>query len=215
MQFLIQAEWVQQEAEDRDVKVTDAEVKKSFEDQKKQAFPKEADYQKFLKDSGMSEEDILFRVKLDTLQTKLTQQVTKDKVKISDEDITEYYEKNKKRFAQPERRDLNVVLTKTEAKANQAKEQLEDGESFKAVAKEYSIDEASKAQGGKLPDVSKGQQEKALDKAVVQGGEGQGRRAGQDPVRLLRLRGGQDQARVPAVARPGQGHDPQPAALAA
>ena len=166
MQFLIQAEWVQQEAADRDVKVTDAEVKKSFDDQKKQAFPKEADYKKFLKDSGMSEEDILFRVKLDTLQTKLTQQVTKDKVKISDEDITEYYEKNKKRFAQPERRDLNVVLTKTEAKADEAKKKLEDGESFKAVAKEYSIDEASKAQGGKLPDVSKGQQEKALDTAV-------------------------------------------------
>ena len=121
MQFLIQAEWVQQEAEDRDVKVTDAEVKKSFEDQKKQAFPKEADYKKFLKDSGMSEEDILFRVKLDMLQTKLTQKVTKGKVKITDEDIEAYYEKNKKRFAQPERRDLNLVLTKTEAKANQAK----------------------------------------------------------------------------------------------
>jgi foldase protein PrsA len=166
MQFLIQAEWVQQEAEDRDVKVTDAEVKKSFDDQKKQAFPKEADYKKFLKDSGMSEQDILFRVKLDTLQTKLTQQVTKDKVKISDDDISQYYEKNKKRFAQPERRDLNVVLTKTKAKADEAKKELEDGKSFKAVAKEFSIDEASKAQGGKLPDVSKGQQEKALDTAV-------------------------------------------------
>ena len=39
---------MQQEAEKRDVKVSDAEVKKSFEDQKKQAFPKEADYKKFL-----------------------------------------------------------------------------------------------------------------------------------------------------------------------
>ncbi len=173
MQFLIQAEWVQQEAEDRDVKVSDAEVKKSFDDQKKQAFPKEADYQKFLKDSGMSEEDILFRVKLDTLQTKLTQAVTKDQVKISDDDISEYYAKNEKRFAQPERRDLNVVLTKTEAKANEAKKELEDGKSWKAVAKEYSIDEASKAQGGKLPDVSKGQQEKALDTAVFKAEKGE------------------------------------------
>ena len=172
MQFLIQAEWVQQEAEERDVKVSDAEVKKSFEDQKKQAFPKPADYQKFLKDSGMSEQDILFRVKLDTLQTKLTQEVTKDKVKITDEDISEYYEKNKKRFAQPERRDLNVVLTKTKAKANQAKSQLDDGKSFKAVSKQFSIDEASKAQGGKLPDVSKGQQEKALDTAVFKAKRG-------------------------------------------
>ncbi len=173
MQFLIQAEWVQQEAEDRDVKVSDAEVKKSLEDQKKQAFPKEADYQKYLKDSGMSEDDILFRVKVDQLQTKLTQDVTKDKVKVTDADIEEYYEKNKKRFAQPERRDLNVVLTKTAAKANQAKAQLDDGKSFKAVAKQFSIDEASKAQGGKLPDVSKGQQEKALDTAVFAAKKGE------------------------------------------
>ena len=173
MQFLIQAEWVQQEAEDRDVEVSDAEVKKSFDDQKKQAFPKEEDYAKFLKDSGMSEEDILFRVKLDQLQTKLTQKVTKDEVKISDGDVEEYYDKNKKRFAQPERRDLNVVLTKTEAQANEAKRKLEDGESFKAVSKELSIDEASKVQGGKLPDVSKGQQEKALDTAVFAAKEGQ------------------------------------------
>ena len=39
MQFLIQAEWVQQEAADQNIKVTDAQIKKSFEDQKKQAFP--------------------------------------------------------------------------------------------------------------------------------------------------------------------------------
>nr|MBA3299110.1 peptidyl-prolyl cis-trans isomerase [Thermoleophilaceae bacterium] len=166
MQFLIQAEWVQQEAEARGVKVSDAEVKKSFEDKKKQAFPKEADYQKFLKQSGMSEEDILFRVKLDTLQPKLTQKVTEGKVKVSDEDIKTYYAKKKKQFAQPERRDLNLVLTKTKAKADQARKELQDGKSFKAVAKKYSIDQASKAQGGKLPDVSKGQQDKAVDKAA-------------------------------------------------
>ena len=166
MQFLIQAQWVQQEAEDRDVEVSDAEVKKSFNDQKKQAFPKEADYQKFLKDSKMKEEDILYRVKLDQLQTKLTQKVSKDKVKITNEDINAYYAKNKKRFAQPQRRDLNVVLTKTKAKADQAKAELEDGKSFKVVSKEYSIDQASKAQGGKLPDLAKGKQDPALDKAA-------------------------------------------------
>src|SRR3954469_11849068 len=67
MQFLIQAQWVQQEAASKDIKVSDAEVKRSFEDQKKQAFPTDKAYQKFLKTSGMTEADILFRVKLDTL----------------------------------------------------------------------------------------------------------------------------------------------------
>jgi parvulin-like peptidyl-prolyl isomerase len=166
MQFLIQSEWVQQEADSRDVKVSDAEVKRSFQDQKKQAFPNDKAYKKFLASSGMSEQDILFRVKLDQLQQKLTQKVTEDEGKVTNADVSDYYEKNKKRFAQPERRDLNVVLTKTKAQADQAKKALDSGQSFKSVAKKYSIDQASKSQGGKLPDVAKGQQEKALDNAV-------------------------------------------------
>ncbi len=173
MQFLIQAQWVQQEAEKRGVNVSDAEVRKSFEDKKKQAFPKEADYKKFLAESGMSEEDILFRVKLDTLQPKLTQKVTEGKTKVTDEEIAAYYKKNKKRFAQPERRDLSLVLTKSKAKAQQARRQLQAGKSFKAVAKKFSIDQASKAQGGKLPDVTRNQQDKAVDKAAFSAKKGQ------------------------------------------
>jgi foldase protein PrsA len=166
MQFLIQAEWVQQEADAQGVKVTNKEIKRSFEDQKKQAFPNDKAYQQFLQSSGMSEADILFRVRLDQLQQKLTQKVTEDAKKVSDQDVKNYYEKNKKRFAQPERRDLLVVLTKTKAKAEQAKKALNNGQSWKQVVKQYSIDEASKAQGGKLPAVSKGQNEKALDEAI-------------------------------------------------
>ena len=45
MQFLIPSEWVQQEADKRDITVTDKEVQKSFEDQKKQAFPTDKAYQ--------------------------------------------------------------------------------------------------------------------------------------------------------------------------
>jgi foldase protein PrsA len=173
MQFLIQAEWVTQEAEKRNIEVSDAAVRKSLEDQKKQAFPTEKAYQQFLKTSGMSEADILFRVKLSQLQEKLTQKFTADAKKVSDADVEEYYDKNKKRFAQPERRDLRVVLTKTEAKADQARKALESGEPWSQVVKQYSIDEASKAQGGKLAAVAKGQQDKALEDAVFAASKGE------------------------------------------
>ena len=173
MLFLIQAEWVEQEAEEQGVEVSDASVRKSFEDQKKQAFPTDKAYNEFIKSSGMTEEDILFRVKLNELQQKLTQKVTQDATKVTDADIQEYYDKNKRRFAQPERRDLRVVLTKTEAKADQAYSALDDGQGWKQVVNEYSIDEASKAQGGLLPAVAKGQQDKALDEAVFSAKKGE------------------------------------------
>jgi foldase protein PrsA len=166
MQFLISAEWIQQEADARDIEVSDEEVQKQFEDQKKQSFPNDKQYQQFLKTSGQTEEDLLFRVKLDVLSTKVRDEIIDDTEEVSDEDISNYYDENKERFAQPERRDLNVVLTKTEDKANEAKQAIESGQSFKDVAKEFSIDEASKSQGGKLPAVAEGQQEKAFDDAI-------------------------------------------------
>ena len=173
MQFLISSEWIQQEAEARGIKASDKEVRKEFEDQKKQSFPKDKDYQEFLKSSGQTEEDLLFRVKLDVLSNQVREKIVEGKDKVSDKEITDYYNKNKSRFATPETRDLNVVLTEKEADAKKALGELEDGKSFKTVAKKYSIDEASKSQGGKLPAVAKGQQEKALDEAVFKAKKGE------------------------------------------
>ena len=166
LQFLISSEWIQGEAADQGVKVDQAEVDKQFETTKKQSFPKPKDFDNFLKTSGMTLEDIKFRVKLDALSNALRKKVTEGKDKVSDQEISDYYDKNKSRFAQPERRDLRIVLTKTQAKANEAKAALQSGQSFKDVAKQYSIDQASKNQGGVLLAVAKGQQEKALDTAV-------------------------------------------------
>jgi foldase protein PrsA len=172
MQFLIQGEWIQGEANDLGVKVKDSDVQKSFQQQKKQSFPTEKQYQDFLKSSGMTQEDILLRVKLDLLSNKIRTKVTKGKDKVTESDIQAYYNKNKQRFSQPERRDLDVVLTKTKAKADQALSELRSGQSFTVVAKKFSIDQASKSQGGKLPSVTPGQQEKAFDAAIFKAQEG-------------------------------------------
>jgi foldase protein PrsA len=166
MQFLVSSEWIQQEADKQGVKVSDKQVQKQFQDQKKQSFQKEADYQTFLKNSGMTEADLLFRVKLDIISNDVRNKIIKGKDKVTDAQIASYYNKNKQRFAQPERRDLDVVLTKDKAKAEAAKAALDSGQPWAKVAKKYSIDEASKAQGGKLPGVAKGQQEKSFDDAI-------------------------------------------------
>jgi foldase protein PrsA len=172
LQFLISAQWIVGEADDQGVKVTDAEVEKQFETTKKQSFPKDADFQKFLKSSGMGLEDLKFRVKVQALSDKLRTKVTKGKDTVTDAQVKQYYDKNKSRFSQPERRDLLIVLTKTKAKADTALSALKGGQGFKSVAKKYSIDQASKNQGGKLLAVAKGQQEKSLDDAVFKASKG-------------------------------------------
>jgi foldase protein PrsA len=172
LEFLIRGTWLDQEAGKQDVKVTNGEVQKQIDAAKKQAFQKPEDFQKFLQRQGLTEADVFFQQRSQLLEQKLTQKVTKGKDKVTDAQIQQYYDKNKSKFATPERRDLRIVLTKDQARAQAAKAALESGQSWGSVAKKYSIDQASKSQGGKLSGVAKGQQEKALDNAIFKADKG-------------------------------------------
>jgi foldase protein PrsA len=164
--FLISSSWVIGEAEDQGVKATDKEVKKQFEQIKNQQFPKAAEFQKFLQTSGQTISDLLLRVKLNLLSSKIQQKVAKQKGSVTQAQISKYYNEHKSQFGSPEKRNLKIILTKTEAAAKKAKQEIESGKSFSSVAKSVSIDPTSKAKGGELTGITKGQQEKALDQAV-------------------------------------------------
>jgi foldase protein PrsA len=165
--FLISANWLLGEASEQGIKISDAEVQKAFNKIKSQQFPTEADFQKFLTSTGYTVSDLLLRVKLDELSTKIQQKITKNAgKKPSQKEITAYYEAHKSQYGQPEKRNILIILTKTQAQAEKAKKEIESGKSFASVAKAVSIDPVSKAAGGSLPGVVKGQEEKALSEAV-------------------------------------------------
>jgi foldase protein PrsA len=172
MQFLILEKWVNGEAKDQGVKLTAAEANKDFQTAKKQSFPKESDFQDFLKQSGMSLGDVKFQLRFNSMYTKLREKAVKGAEKVTTKAIADFYAKNKARFATPATRDLRVVLTKTEARANQAKQALENGQSWSSVAKRFSIDQASKDQGGSLLGIAKGTQEKSFDDAIFSAQKG-------------------------------------------
>jgi foldase protein PrsA len=166
LQFLILEKWVTGEAADQGIKVSAKEQAAAFAKAKKDTFPKEADFQKFLKQSGMTVADAQFQVAFNTIYVKLREKAIKSADKVTDKAVAAFYAKNKKRFAQPETRDLRVVLTKTKEKADAARKKLEKGDTWGNVAKKYSIDQASKGNGGSLLGVAQGSQEKAFDDAL-------------------------------------------------
>jgi foldase protein PrsA len=164
--FLISAQWVIGESGHLGIKVTDQEVKKQFERLKNAEFPKAADFEKFLASSGQTVSDVLLRVRLNLLSTKIQQKIVKSKSNITQAQITKYYNENPSRFGTPEKRDIRVILTKTEAQAKKARQEIESGQSFASVAKRVSIEPTSRAAGGSLPGVVKGQEQPALDNAI-------------------------------------------------
>jgi len=164
--FLISSSWVLGEAESLGVKVSDKEVKKEFEKIKNTQFPKAAEFEKFLATSGQSVSDLLLRVKLNLLSSKIQKKVAQGKGSPTKAEIAKYYKENQSRFGTPEKRAVEIILTKTEAEAKSAKQEIEGGKSFASVAKSKSTDPTSKANGGLLPEVVKGEEEAALDKAI-------------------------------------------------
>jgi foldase protein PrsA len=164
--FLISSSWVLGEASAQGIKVSDTEVHKQFEKIKAEEFPKASEFEKFVASSGQTISDLLLRVKLNMLSEKIQQKVVKQKHTVSQAEVKKYYEENKSHYGSPEKRNIEIILTKTEAQAKSAKKEIESGKSFASVAKAVSIDPTSKSKGGYLPEVIKGEEEKELDEAV-------------------------------------------------
>ncbi len=172
MQFLVQRCEFNQKADELGVKITDADVEKQLGTIKAQYFGKdgkcnatcEKKYQAQIKKQGLTERQVRDDVRASVVQNKLYTKVT-DGVTVSDEDIEEYYKKNKQQYVLPESRDVRHILVKKKALADQLYEQVTGGGSFAALAKKHSEDPGSKATGGKMT-VSKGRQVPEFDKAA-------------------------------------------------
>ncbi|MBD8070996.1 peptidyl-prolyl cis-trans isomerase [Bacillus sp. PS06] len=83
----------------------------------------------------------------------LEELVTKDAV-ISDEELQQFFEKNKDLYDIPTTYHLSHIVVKDQEEANQVIKELENGSSFSALAMERSLDVFSANQGGELGFVS-------------------------------------------------------------
>jgi foldase protein PrsA len=163
MDFLIKAYWYQADAANQHINVTQAQVDKAFNTAKSAQFPSQAQFQSFLGQTGQTLQDILYRFRINQVYTKL---LAKHNTTVTPAQIQAYYNSHKSQFGTPESLNLRIVLTKTQAQANAAKKALDGGQSWNAVAKKYSTDPTTKNAGGVLSNVTKGQQDTALDNAA-------------------------------------------------
>ena len=156
VQFLVQREQFEQKAEDLDVKVTDKQVDARLEQIQKQYFGGDRKkFEKQLKEQGITEKQVRNDIRAQLVSEKIFAKVTGD-AKVTDEEIAAYYAKNKAQYSQPESRDVRHILVKTKKQADDLYTQLQNGADFAALAKKFSEDTGSKANGGKLT-ISKGQ----------------------------------------------------------
>ena len=156
VQFLVQREQFEQEAEALDVEITEKQVDARLEQIQKQYFG--GDKKKFeaqLKTQGLTEAQVRNDIRSQIVSEKIFEEVT-GKVEVTEKQVEEYYNKNKAQYSQPESREVRHILVKTRAKADAIYNQLKGGADFSELAKKNSEDTGSKTNGGKLT-ISKGQ----------------------------------------------------------
>lgn len=173
---LLDSAWIEGEGERQGVEVTDKEVDDTFNQLKSQNFKTENEYQQFLQQSGLTQEDIDERVRLQVISQKIQEQITNDTPEVSDDEAREFYDANKSQFEQPESRDIRVIVNKDPAQVQQAVTQLQadnSPENWKKVAAQFSTDPTSKDKGGVRSGVTPDQFEDPLNTDIFDASQGQ------------------------------------------
>ncbi|MCO4851444.1 peptidylprolyl isomerase [Bacillus vallismortis] len=126
---------VQEKVLDEKYKVTDKEIDKKLKEYKTQLGDQYAALEKQYGKDYLKEQ-----VKYELL----TQKAAKDKIKVTDADIKEYWEGLKDKIR------ASHILVADKKTAEEVEKKLKKGEKFEDLAKEYSTDTNSASQGGDL-----------------------------------------------------------------
>jgi foldase protein PrsA len=150
VRFLVQRAQFEVKADDLGVNVSDDAVDKRVEQYKKERHGgSDKKFQAELKAQGLSEDQARDIIRANLIQEGIYNKVTSE-AKVTDKEIQEYYAKNKAQYGTPETRVVRHVLVKEKALADRLYNQLRAGGDWKAIAKQYSQDPASKNQGGRM-----------------------------------------------------------------
>jgi foldase protein PrsA len=169
MNYLIQAVWIQGEAYDLHVKVTNAEVNKSYATQRKTSSPSlatQAQLNLFLAKSGQTVADLRWRTYLNLLANALELKVQKKAEIVTSAQEAAYYHSHLSTLTTPATLDVHLIETSTAAAAAKVKSLLEAGGTFAELAPKYSIDPTSKSAGGQLLGVRAGELDTQLSDAL-------------------------------------------------
>lgn len=144
---MILREVVYQEAVNKKIVVTDEELDQHIEVMKRQ-YSSEEEFKKALDDAGMTLPLWKEETRKNLMGVKLEEWAV-DELKISDEDIAAYYEKNKSDLDKDAVK-VSHILLKSEEDAKEAIKELKEKEDFAGIAKKYSLDTFTKDKGGDL-----------------------------------------------------------------
>jgi peptidyl-prolyl cis-trans isomerase C len=176
LEMLINRELLYQESRKSGKKVEESAVNEEFSKWKKQ-FPDEAQFKNIMTMMNLSEDSIKEQIRQRISVQQLIEKEISPKIKVSEEEIKAFYDKNNDAFKQPEEVKASHILVKVDgagdaAKKAEARKKIEEiqgklkkGEDFATLAKANS-DCPSKDRGGDLGAFGRGEMDKTFEDAA-------------------------------------------------
>jgi parvulin-like peptidyl-prolyl isomerase len=165
--YLVQRAQFEEKAKELGIDITDGQIDAELAKIKKDFFGgSDAKMQAQLKKQNITLDSLERDIRAKLIQEKLYAKVTGD-VTVTDKEVRDYYDQHKDLYGQPESREVRHILVEKKSLADDLYAQLQGGGNFAQLAKKYSKDPGSAAQGGKLT-VSKGQTVPEFDKLAFE-----------------------------------------------
>ena len=177
LENLIEREILYQESQKFGIKVDQKKVDEAMSIVKKR-FPSEMEYKSALSTMKISENEIKNQIKRKLAINELIDTKIAQKVVVTDEESKAFYDANQNLFKQPEQVRAGQILIKVKDGADEQKKmeamkkikevqtKLKGGQDFAALAKAYSEDDHSSADGGDLGYFTRGQMAKPIEDAA-------------------------------------------------
>ena len=183
MPQLVEIEIAKAYAEEQGMTVSEQDVNQEVETLKDQVaqqvqgqdIGREEAFDQALQQAGITEEQLRQQIREQLPIQKVQERVAGD-AGPSQEEVEQFYEQNKAaQFTTPETRCTRHILFNKDQKekAEEVKQQLQNGGDFAALAKEYSQDPGSAEQGGDLGCIGRGETVPNFEEAVFNAEQGE------------------------------------------
>ena len=151
-------------AASRSLTATSAEVRARLAQIRSQ-FPDAQSFDRALAQNGFTLDTLRQELRQGVLIGKLRDEVT-SAATVSLADAQTYYDQHRDQFTQPAEVEASHILVKTKKEAEAIEAKLKGGANFASLARQYSIDSGSKAQGGDLGFFPRGRMVPAFEAAA-------------------------------------------------
>jgi len=166
--FLITTDWTFAEAERLGYSLSSSEIDAEYAKLKARDFPTPAALAQLEATSRQTKADLRLHAKLSLAQEKIQHHVLSSVSKPSEKEIAAYYAAHASQFQAQEARDVRIILTREEAQAKQAIQEIRAGKSFASVAEARSIEPTSREKGGLITGLTRsGGQPTLVEKAFA------------------------------------------------